>query len=72
MRKPAQVGDAVTVVYDPDEPAHVRTTEEPNENQILVGFSVIRCCPASPGPRKPGPHAVPACAAEPRVDWSRR
>jgi uncharacterized protein DUF3592 len=35
------VGDAVTVVYDRQHPEHVRTTEEPNENEILVGFSVI-------------------------------
>jgi hypothetical protein len=55
MRKPAQVGDAVTVVYDPDEPACVRTTEEPNENQILVGFSVIPLLSGFAGPAQARP-----------------
>jgi hypothetical protein len=57
------VGDAVTVVYDPDEPAHVRTTEEPNENQILVGFSVI--------PLLFGLAGLPF-AAKAAVGWRRR
>ncbi|MCR6488173.1 DUF3592 domain-containing protein [Amycolatopsis sp. OK19-0408] len=35
------VGDAVTAVYDPADPAHVRTTEEMNENQVLVGSGVV-------------------------------
>ncbi|WP_410609391.1 DUF3592 domain-containing protein [Amycolatopsis sp. lyj-109] len=34
-------GDPVTVVYDPADPAHVRTTVEANENQALVGFGVM-------------------------------
>jgi hypothetical protein len=34
-------GDPVTVVYDPADPAHVRTTAEANENQALVGFGVM-------------------------------
>ncbi|WIY06984.1 DUF3592 domain-containing protein [Amycolatopsis mongoliensis] len=35
------VGDVVTVVYDAGDPEHVRTTDEANENVLLVGFSVI-------------------------------
>lgn len=34
------VGEPVTVVYDPADPAHVRTTAEANENGVLVGFGV--------------------------------
>ncbi|SFW90374.1 DUF3592 domain-containing protein [Amycolatopsis australiensis] len=34
-------GDPVTVVYDPARPERARTTEEPNEDQVLVGFGVI-------------------------------
>lgn len=35
------VGDTLTVVYDPADPARVRTLGERNENQVLVGFSVM-------------------------------
>ncbi|MGW4522802.1 hypothetical protein [Amycolatopsis sp. NPDC004378] len=34
-------GDPVTVVYDPGDPAHVRTTDEANTNQVVVGFSTV-------------------------------
>ncbi|KDN19804.1 DUF3592 domain-containing protein [Amycolatopsis rifamycinica] len=34
-------GDRVTVVYDRADPEHVRTVEEPNDNQYLVGFCVV-------------------------------
>jgi hypothetical protein len=34
-------GEEVTVVYDPADPADVRTVEERNENQYAVGFSVV-------------------------------
>jgi hypothetical protein len=35
-----RVGDEVTVVSDPADPAHVRTTDEANENQVLVNFGM--------------------------------
>lgn len=34
------VGEPVTVVYDPADPGHVRTTVEANENRVLAGFGV--------------------------------
>ena len=34
-------GEAVTVVYDPADPAHARTTAETNENRVLVNFGVL-------------------------------
>lgn len=34
-------GDPVTVVYDPAGPARVRTTEEANDDGVLVGFGVV-------------------------------
>ncbi|MFG1647240.1 DUF3592 domain-containing protein [Amycolatopsis sp. NPDC049252] len=34
-------GDEVTAVYDRDDPVHVRTVEERNENQYSVGFLVV-------------------------------
>ena len=33
-------GEAVTVVYDPADPAHVRTTAEANGSQVVEGFAV--------------------------------
>ncbi|WP_103339781.1 DUF3592 domain-containing protein [Amycolatopsis sp. CA-126428] len=35
------VGEPVTVVYDPADPAHVRTTAEANGNPVLVDFGVV-------------------------------
>jgi hypothetical protein len=32
-------GQRVTVIYDPADPGHVRTTEEPNDNALLTFFS---------------------------------
>lgn len=58
-----RAGDAVTVVYDPDDPRHVRTTEEPNENRILVGFSVL--------PLVAGVAGLPF-AAKAAMGWRRR
>ncbi|WP_410568835.1 DUF3592 domain-containing protein [Amycolatopsis sp. cmx-4-61] len=37
---PYHAGEAVTVVVDPADPAHVRTTEERNENQFVFGVCV--------------------------------
>lgn len=34
-------GEEVTVVYDRDDPAHVRTVEEPNGDQHLTGLFVV-------------------------------
>jgi hypothetical protein len=34
------VGEAVTVVVDPADPEHVRTTEEENENQFVFGLCI--------------------------------
>ncbi|MGW3959820.1 hypothetical protein ACWED2_08345 [Amycolatopsis sp. NPDC005003] len=34
-------GDPVTVVHDPADPAHVRTTEEANDDRVLEGFGVV-------------------------------
>ncbi|MFF1606881.1 DUF3592 domain-containing protein [Amycolatopsis sp. NPDC058278] len=35
-----RVGEAVTVVVDPADPEHVRTTEETNENQFVFGLCI--------------------------------
>ncbi|MER6798557.1 DUF3592 domain-containing protein, partial [Amycolatopsis mediterranei] len=35
------LGEPVTVVYDPADPAHVRTTAEANGNRVLVNSGVI-------------------------------
>lgn len=35
------VGEAVTVVVDPADPEHVRTTEEQNENQFVFGLCLV-------------------------------
>ncbi|MEU8639031.1 hypothetical protein AB0C38_43145 [Amycolatopsis sp. NPDC048633] len=35
------VGEGVIVSYDPADPARVRTDDEPNENQVLLGFGVV-------------------------------
>ncbi|MFJ7217196.1 DUF3592 domain-containing protein [Amycolatopsis sp. NPDC098790] len=35
------VGDEVTVVYDPADPARVRTTDEKNEDRVELGFGVV-------------------------------
>lgn len=34
-------GESVTVVHDPADPAHVRTTAEANEDGVLTGFGVM-------------------------------
>ncbi|MFJ9778065.1 DUF3592 domain-containing protein [Amycolatopsis sp. NPDC101161] len=36
-----QEGEAVTVVYDPADPAHVRTEDETNEDQVQYGFGMV-------------------------------
>ncbi|WP_284741017.1 DUF3592 domain-containing protein [Amycolatopsis sp. RTGN1] len=35
------VGEQVVVIYDPADPARVRTADEQNENQVLLGFGVV-------------------------------
>jgi hypothetical protein len=35
------VGEQVIVFYDPADPAHVRTTDEQNEDQVQLGFGVV-------------------------------
>ncbi|WP_328458232.1 DUF3592 domain-containing protein [Amycolatopsis sp. NBC_00438] len=35
------VGEQVIVVYDPADPAHVRTIDEQNEDQVQLGFGVV-------------------------------
>ncbi|WP_410672684.1 DUF3592 domain-containing protein [Amycolatopsis sp. cmx-4-68] len=57
------VGDAVTVVYDPADPAHVRTTEEKNAGQFLVGTGVV--------PILVGLGGLPVAAGA-AVGWRRR
>lgn len=56
-------GESVTVVYDPADPGDVRTTEEENDNQALVGFYVVPMLLALPGL----PFALVAA-----VGWRRR
>ncbi|WP_328442979.1 DUF3592 domain-containing protein [Amycolatopsis sp. NBC_00438] len=34
-------GEVITVVYDPADPAHVRTSEEKNDDGFLVGLCVV-------------------------------
>ncbi|MEQ0564735.1 DUF3592 domain-containing protein [Amycolatopsis sp. NEAU-NG30] len=36
-----EVGEPVTVVYDPADPGHVRTPEEKNDNPYLMGLFVV-------------------------------
>ncbi|GLY42580.1 hypothetical protein Amsp01_086030 [Amycolatopsis sp. NBRC 101858] len=36
-----QVGEQVIVIYDPADPARVRTADEQNENQVLLGSGVV-------------------------------
>jgi len=35
------VGEQVVVIYDPADPARVRTADEQNENQVVLGFGVV-------------------------------
>lgn len=35
------IGEEVVVIYDPADPARVRTADEPNENQALLGSGVV-------------------------------
>ncbi|WP_410620117.1 DUF3592 domain-containing protein [Amycolatopsis sp. cmx-8-4] len=39
--RPYFTGEGVTVVYDPADPAHVRTPEEKNDDRFLVGLYVV-------------------------------
>ncbi|MEV6626380.1 DUF3592 domain-containing protein [Amycolatopsis sp. NPDC051106] len=36
-----QVGEQVVVIYDPADPARVRTEDEANEDQVQLGFGVV-------------------------------
>jgi hypothetical protein len=35
------IGEQVVVIYDPADPARVRTADEQNENQVVLGFGVV-------------------------------